>query len=375
MTRTAIVIGGGIVGASVSYHLIKLGIKTTLYDDAREGNATTAAAGIISPETSHYKDPAWFQLALKSGMFYGPFIVELGLENRSNVYSKVGELTIALNANEIESYNNTRDLVNSRHLKYGYPASDEMYEIEPQEAKQYFPGIAPVKKAFYNKNAARIHGGELRDHIVQSANKKGLKIINETVDGLRMVEGKATGIISDTITEADYVIITGGAWSSLFAEQLDLKPFVEPQRGQIAQVKLLDLVDNNYCILRAFQGHYLVPWENGHFVIGATRELNSGFDPIKTIRGVQEVFREGIRVFPALENAELIEVKVGLRPRSIDDLPILGRVPNYENVILGTGMGPSGLQLGPYCGKILAELITGSKLIDISNFNIGRFSK
>jgi D-amino-acid dehydrogenase len=57
-----------------------------------------------------------------------------------------------------------------------------------------------------------------------------------------------------------------------------------------------------------------------------------------------------------------------------DGLPVLGRVPGFENVFLASGHGPSGLQLGPYSGALIAEMVQGNKLeIDLSPFAVERF--
>ena len=72
--------------------------------------------------------------------------------------------------------------------------------------------------------------------------------------------------------------------------------------------------------------------------------------------------------------ARLLEIRVGLRPYPADGLPVLGAVPGVEGVFLATGHGPTGLQLGPYSGKVVAELATGHAVAaDISAFDVARF--
>jgi D-amino-acid dehydrogenase len=65
---------------------------------------------------------------------------------------------------------------------------------------------------------------------------------------------------------------------------------------------------------------------------------------------------------------------VGLRPLTSDGFPVLGRVPGVEHIYLATGHGPSGLLLGPYSGKIVADQMLGHEVTtDISAFEITRF--
>jgi D-amino-acid dehydrogenase len=87
-----------------------------------------------------------------------------------------------------------------------------------------------------------------------------------------------------------------------------------------------------------------------------------------------EVLGEALRVAPGLKDASLDEIRVGLRPASPDGLPILGPVPGVRNVLLATGHGPSGLLLGPYSGKVIAELASQrTPSHELAAFAIDRF--
>jgi len=87
------------------------------------------------------------------------------------------------------------------------------------------------------------------------------------------------------------------------------------------------------------------------------------------------VLAEALRVAPGLAAAEVREVRVGLRPASRDGLPILGPVPGIENLLLATGHGSVGLQLGPYSGKMIAGMIAGEAETDIAPFRLARFTR
>ena len=89
---------------------------------------------------------------------------------------------------------------------------------------------------------------------------------------------------------------------------------------------------------------------------------------------MHEVLRETLRVMPGLARATLREVRVGLRPVSADDTPIIGRLPSHDNVIVATGHGANGLLLGPVTGAIVADLVRGTAPpIDLSPFSPARF--
>ena len=69
------------------------------------------------------------------------------------------------------------------------------------------------------------------------------------------------------------------------------------------------------------------------------------------------------------------EVRVGLRPATPDELPVLGPIPTVEGVHLATGHGPTGLTIGPYTGKLVAQVVRGtSPDRPIAPYGIGRFA-
>ena len=116
-------------------------------------------------------------------------------------------------------------------------------------------------------------------------------------------------------------------------------------------------------------GYYMVPWADARVAVGATVE-DAGFDPAVTAGGVHEVLRETLRVMPGLATATLREVRVGLRPSSVDDTPIIGRAPGHDNVIVATGHGANGLLLGPVTGALVADLVHGhaTPSVDLTPF-------
>jgi D-amino-acid dehydrogenase len=204
----------------------------------------------------------------------------------------------------------------------------------------------------------------------------GLETENIGVERLAVEAGEVRGVVTTQNSyRATNVIIAGGAWSAQFAAQLGIPIPVKPARGQIIHLALPDNTTGNWPLVTAFHGHYLVPWPAGRVVIGATYEPEAGFAAQATAAGVQEVLGEGLRVAPGLAEAEIREIRVGLRPSSTEDgLPILGRVPGKHNVYLATGHGPYGLHLGPYSGKLITDWLSGKQEEpDGHQFHAGRF--
>jgi len=117
-----------------------------------------------------------------------------------------------------------------------------------------------------------------------------------------------------------------------------------------------------------------VPWSDGRVALGATHE-DVGFDARATAGGLRQLFSEGLRVSPGLADATFLEVRVGLRPVSDDDLPIIGPLPGAEHVFVAAGHGANGLLLGPVTGRIVADEVASGRLpLDLAPFAPERFS-
>ena len=181
--------------------------------------------------------------------------------------------------------------------------------------------------------------------------------------------------MAGTTLSAGTVVIAGGAWSQAFGTQLGIEIPVAPQRGQIVHLGLLGTDTSAWPMVGAFRGHYMVSWPDSRVAVGATRETGAGFHPHTTAAGIQEVLSEALRVAPGLAQAEIRDIRVGLRPLTSDTMPVLGPVPGVEHILLVTGHGPTGLTLGPYSGKIIAEEALGQPATaDISAFHVTRFA-
>jgi D-amino-acid dehydrogenase len=164
--------------------------------------------------------------------------------------------------------------------------------------------------------------------------------------------------------DAGAVVISGGAWSPAFERQLGVRVPVVPARGQIIHVRLDDADTGAWPIVQPILGHYVVPWPGGRIAVGATVEPEAGFRAEPTVAGMRQLFGETMRVVPGLSGAVFLEVRVGLRPVTVDGLPVLGRVPGHDEVFVATGYGADGLLLSPYSGELVAHQVLGTSYPD-----------
>lgn len=373
----AIVVGGGVVGLAAAYELVCAGARALLVDRADEGRATAAGAGILAPESNSRDPDAWFDFAVVAVGYYPELVARLAADGAGDTgYAVCGQLTVAVSADEVEPFAAARRLVFERQQRRGTPAPEDLRDVAPAEARAMFPALAPVQAAFYYRGAARVDGRLLAAALRQAAAARGLEVRQGSAERIVVRDGAAQGVVVDgEELTGGAVAIAGGAWSPQLGDPLGVRIPVAPQRGQIIHLELPGEETAGWPIITAFRGHYIVAWPGGRVVVGATREAGAGFDVRATAAGVHEVLDEALRVAPGLAGATLREVRIGLRPATPDGLPVLGPAPGVRNLYLATGHGPTGLQLGPYSGKLTADLILGRQLaVDIAPFALSRFS-
>jgi D-amino-acid dehydrogenase len=369
-----IVIGGGIVGVSAAYRLARGGVSVTLIDRADAGQATAAGAGIIAPGTT-YKSPApFYPLAFQAVAYYEELLGYLAEDGETEIgYEVAGLLHVATSDDEAAHLPDLLRLMAERHAA-GVRNIGEVRQIDGQEARMLFPALGQVSGALYAPGAARVDGRLLRDAMRRAAGRRGARILAGNAELARQDGQRVQVSVNGERLSAAALILAGGAWSEAFGEALRLRLPVYPQRGQIVHLELPKSETGRWPIVVGFHSHYLLAFPTHRVVAGATREDGVGFDARLTASGVHEVVSEALRVAPGLSGASLREMRVGLRPSSPDGLPLLGRAPGFEQVWLATGHGPSGLQLGPYSGALIVDMLLGAAPpLDLSAFAPERF--
>jgi D-amino-acid dehydrogenase len=371
----AVVVGGGIVGSSVAYHLARAGVGTLLVDRRDEGRATDAGAGILSPGTTSRDDETWVAFAAEAVDYYEKLVAALEREQDGpHGYADCDLLSVALNDAEVDAYEATLRRVRDRQARLGTPEPGAVRELDAAEACERFPPLAEPKRAFCSEDAARVDGREFEGALRRAGRTHGLRTREASVERLSVAAGAVRGVVleSGQRIDAANVVVAGGAWSTSFASQLGVEVPVEPQRGQLVHLDVAADTEG-WPIVSAFREQYVVPWGDGRVVVGATRESGAGYAPHTTVGGLLAVFEEAVRVAPGLADAAVREERVGLRPLSPDGLPVLGPVPGVAGAYLCTGHGPTGLQLGPYSGKLVADAVRGDGAAECERFGVDRF--
>jgi D-amino-acid dehydrogenase len=352
-----IVVGAGIVGTACAYAASRLGADVTLIHGEAPGQATAAGAGIICPWSSRVDDPAWYAFGCAAAREYPLLVAELADLGESDVsYRRVGALILTDSDEEQEQ---ARLRVGSRHSEA--PEMGDVGALTGDEARRLFPPLRPVAGAVHIAGAARVDGRLLSGALTRAASRQGA-VTRTGQATLAWSPGRVTGVLLDSgeLIEADAVVAATGAWTKAFLEPAGVRVSVFPERGQIAHISLRSADTSHWpVILPSGSGHYLVAFDDSRVVAGATREAGAGFDFRVTPGGLAEVLAEALSVAPGLSSGTYLETRVGFRPVGPDIRPLLGPVPGLDGLVVATGLGATGLTMGPYAGRIAARLALG----------------
>lgn len=353
-----LIIGGGILGASAAYHLAKAGRDVTIIDRGERGQATGAAAGIISPWLSQRRNKAWYALAKGGAAFYPSLIDSLEQDGETSTgYKRVGAVSVhtdpaVLDLAEERAYSRREDA----------PEIGEILRLSEEETGERVPMLADDFASVWIGGAARVNGRQLLEALLSASKKHGARVIGGSAT-VSAEEGKVNGVIVDgRLIEGDTVIVAAGAWAPGAVAPLGLNVDVRSQKAQILHLRLDDRSTGEWPVIMPPRRHYIVPSEDGRIVVGTTHEDEHSFELEPTAGGIHEMLDKALVTAPALADAAFEEAKVGYRPFTADNLPVMGPLGGVGGLYFANGLGSSGLTVGPFLGTELAKMVLGEPL-------------
>ncbi len=368
-TTDVVIIGAGVIGSSIAYQLSKAGVQVSVLErEEIAAEASSAAAGLLSPAEVLTGPKAVGDLFLASWSMTAEIIAEIEAASGVQVeYFQTGALHVLKDADEHTTLRRYAEIWQSQGSDVKWLTGDQIYQYEPLldhilDAAFYVPEATSIRPRLMTRayaEAARKYGANFYEHTEVT----GLKQQSDKLIGIQIAQGQTIA--------CDCVVIATGAWSAHVGSWLGLNIPVFPARGQILSLRQ-PATPLKHTIIG--NGIYIVPKVDNTIYVGATVE-QAGFDKSNTAGGIAGLLSSAIQLVPKLEHAAIVDIWTGLRPWSQDSYPILGKAPDWENVVLATGHGPGGFELSAITGKTIAELIaTGQAPALIQPFGLERFT-
>jgi glycine oxidase len=366
MSTDVIIVGGGVIGCSIAWRLAQAGLKVTVFERGRVGcEASRAAAGMLSPQGESQTAGPFFDLCLRGREMYRSFAEELNDASGIDVeYKDEGTLFVVLQGEVHQAKTRWATWQHEAGLPLEYVSADDIRKIEPAVTES-------ATRAIFLPQEHQVENRRLMDALEVSMKRAGVELIEGAeVTALATGRGKVTGVMSaGQRLHAGVVVVAAGTWSSRLLEPIGLNVKVIPARGQMIAVR------GGTCpINRVLHSGkiYLVPRRDGRILIGATVEY-TGFPKAVTVGAIKHLLSAAVELAPSLREFEIVETWCGLRPDTLDHLPIIGP-SGVNNLLLATGHFRNGILLAPVTAELVASVITQDRISDeLRPFSVARF--
>ncbi len=376
-----LIIGGGIAGVSTAYHLSQYGRDVTLLE---RGDVASGASGVNAGNIGAI---GWGNVpTLNSHLTMGSLEIFKRIQHDMGYdieYRQCGGLQ-ALQTEEQYQYARDRVLdLKSRGYTLELLTTREAQSIEP-EVNPVLPGFVytPLRsqsnpaKATQALAAAATAGGA---HIKTGHQVTALFYENKGVYRAETNRGEF---------RASRLVIAAGAWCDPLGQKLGIRIPIMPVRGQMWATE--SLPPRVFHTISSAESEYLWHLDSGNdsenppelthkehrrttrhlygrqtregeIIFGGDRQL-VGYDSAPDSLGIEINYGHATEVLPLLRGLPIKRTWAGLMPFSLDGNPIIGAIPQFDNLYIVSGLCSSGFGRGPMAGKLLAEYLhTGSR--------------
>lgn len=381
MTETAevCIVGGGIVGASVAYHLAEAGCTDVLVLERESRVCTGSTARATGGVRAQFATPVDIRMSLYSIDFFSRFRETFGADCG---YRPYGYLFLATDEGQLSALRANRELQRAEGL-------DCVELLTPEDVAALVPGLRleDVAGASFCPVDGLISPPAVAEGLLRRARERGVRVLTgthveefETEDGRVVAARTAGGRVS-----AHVFVNAAGAWAGRVARLAGVELPVTPLRRQLVCVDayaglpvrapmVIDLSNGFHFRRVEREGRapgLLLAWPDPDETPGFKDDFDEGFIP--------KVFERARRRMPALACADVDRTlsRAGLYEMTPDRHAVIGRAPGVENFYLACGFSGHGVMHSPATGRALSDLILRGRSdhLDITPLRPERFAE
>jgi glycine oxidase len=342
-----IVVGAGVVGCAVAHELALRDARVRVVDPRPVGRgATHASAGMLAPYSEGHH-PSLLKLGLASLALWDQFVERLRAESdRPFHYERSGTLQVAASSAEVTRLSMEAAEYAAHGVPHQWLDDAALHALEPGLRDRVAAGVLLPTQGFVDATG-------VTRALADAAERRGAHFTTERVLGIDAEERGVGVTTSEGTLSGDALVLAAGSWSSAVAGVTTWPPPVRPVRGQLLHLRATAPVASRIVWGSAC---YIVPWPDGTTLVGATVE-DAGFDEQPTAGGVRQLLNAAHDLLPATMPAMFEDVRVGLRPKTPDELPIIGPSSTMRHVFHATGHYRNGILLTPLTAQLIADLV------------------
>ncbi len=356
-----VIVGGGVIGTSVAYHLTKLGWKDVVLLEKKEltSGTTWHAAGLVVT-------PSGSELGVEMSVYTRELLKTLEAETGQKTgFKDVGYIQLASSKDWLED--RRRMAVAAR--RYGV----DYQEISPTEIKKMFPlaNVDDILAGFYVEDDGRANPVDFTMALAKGARMGGAKIFEETeVVGINQEKGRVTGVVTASgEIKAEIVVNCAGLWGRELGKMAGVNVPLQAAEHYYLLTQPIEGIHADLPIIEDFERYSYFREEVGGLLVGF-------FEPIAApwgVGGIPKNFAFGeinpdwdrmmpyiemsMGRIPALEDAGIHKFFCGPESFTPDGKPLLGEAPELKNFFVAAGLNSIGILRGGGVGKIMAQWI------------------
>lgn len=360
-----LIIGGGVIGSSIAWHLAGDRANVTLIDKGDLASGSSGACdGLIFMQSK--KPGIHLELAMKSLERFKELRTQLPVDIE---FHQTGGMVVIETEDETEAMETfVRD---QRSIGLEVSLLDRHQALEKEPALN-----SRIAGASFSPLDAQVNPMALTLGFALGARAKGARIV--TGAEVLALETRSGRVASVRTTQgnfkADVVVNAAGAYAPSIAAMVGLSVPITPRRGQIVVTQAAKplishcMISAQYIaakynpdLARRGQGLSMEQTRNGNLLLGSTREF-AGFDRSNTPEGISGIIRSTTRLVPGLRRLQMLRAFAGLRPYTPDGMPFLGPVRGVEGFFMAAGHEGDGIALSPITGELVARMILDSAM-------------
>ena len=372
------IIGGGIAGASVAYHLTKLGESDVAVLERGTLTCGTSwhAAGLIMQLRSSHSLTA---LARYNVELYSRLEAETG---QAVGFKQNGTLALARNSDRLVELKRSATIAKS----FGIEANI----IGPTQAQDLYPAIDPnhVAGALFISDDGQLNPVDAIMALFAGARKCGARVFENTL--VERLQCCSSGLYHVTtpvgVIECEKLVLCCGLWTPILAAQLGVRVPLHACEHMYVVTEPMDLAVPTLPVLRDCDGYTYIKEDAGKLLVGSfePRGKPLAIDKLPAEQHFIELpedwehfelpYLKAMEIIPALADVGIARFMNGPESFTPDSLFMLGEAPGAANCFVAAGFNSEGFEMGAGAGRALAEwIIQGEPTMDLADVDIARY--
>jgi len=374
-----VIIGGGIIGCSIAYHLAKIGLTDTVVLERRQlcCGTTWHSVGSVAELRGNRR---MTELTSYTAALYRSLEAETG---QATGYRKSGSIMLALNQERV------MEMERVAALARAFGAEAEMISIA--EAKKLCPQVTAddALAGLYIPTDGRTNPVDTTQALAKGARMRGVKILeNIEVTGLDIADGKVRGVMTaEGPVRAQAVVLAAGMWSREFAARHGVSLPLQAAEHFYAVTENIEGLQRNMIFVRVPDESTYYKEDAGKLLFGCLEKrakpwaldgIPQGFcfDSLpEDLDHFEPILTAAIRRFPLLANAGIKLFFNGPESFTPDGNALMGETPELGNLFVACGMNTVGVMSGGGMGRMMADWIHDRRRADgFAEFDVARLS-